>query len=65
MGAHSVGCINCHDPESMKLKVSHSFLDKMLTKAGKPTFEKAGAAEEPCLRAVPLHGVYGRGEVEG
>ena len=55
MGAHSVGCINCHDPESMKLKVSHSFLDKMLTKAGKPTFEKAGAAEQKSLVCAQCH----------
>jgi nitrite reductase (cytochrome c-552) len=41
-GFHPVGCINCHDPKTMQLRVQPTWLNKMLVKAGKPVFEKAG-----------------------
>lgn len=55
LGAHSVGCMNCHDPETMQLKVSLSWFNDELKAAGKPTSEKSSAAEQKSLICAQCH----------
>lgn len=48
-GNHPVGCANCHDPETMALSISPSWVDEMRKKAGKPVFAESGKEKQSLI----------------
>lgn len=50
-----IGCANCHDPETMKLRVSLAWVNRGLLDAGKPAFENQPHQEKRNLVCAQCH----------
>ncbi len=50
-----IGCANCHDPKTTKLRVVPTWLDDMLKKAGLPDFASSSRKDKKILVCAQCH----------
>ncbi len=55
LGPHSIGCINCHNPDNMSLRIVPQWVDVELKKANLKTFSEASAREKRSMLCLQCH----------
>ncbi|MEZ6855105.1 ammonia-forming cytochrome c nitrite reductase subunit c552 [Halodesulfovibrio aestuarii] len=50
-----IGCVNCHDPKTAKLRMGPTGVDEMLTAAGLPDFNHSSHQEKRALICAQCH----------
>ena len=56
--ANTVGCADCHDPNTMELAVRRDYMNRALEAAGKPTFAESTHQERRSLVCAQCHSEY-------
>ncbi len=55
---NSIGCADCHDPETMELAVNRDYVDRALASMGKPIFAESSHQERRNLVCAQCHSEY-------
>lgn len=55
---NTIGCADCHNPETMELAINRPFLDRGLAAAGMPTFTEATHQQKRSLVCAQCHSEY-------
>ncbi len=55
LGPQPVGCVNCHDPKTMKLALAPTWIDAVRKSQGKPPFAQSSSAEQKSLVCGQCH----------